>query len=137
LVYGGDEELLRRLEAAFRDPAYPLSLGREDELALVEEVTLAEAAAGEPRFRGTVLPGDIRQMPGIRPILQEGAVFEPPMVERLPIGFMLDARGIRSPLSPVILSFLPLGVELEIAEPQWKPLRWGERNFVWINGESV
>jgi hypothetical protein len=30
-----------------------------------------------------------------------------------------------------------LGVELEIAEPQWQPLRWGERNFVWINGESV
>jgi hypothetical protein len=59
------------------------------------------------------------------------------MVERLPIGFMLDARGIRSPLSPVILSFLPLGVELEIAEPQWQPLRWGERNFVWINGGSV
>jgi hypothetical protein len=56
------------------------------------------------------------------------------MVERLPVGFMLDARGIRSPLSPVILSFLPLGVELEIAEPQWQPLRWGERNFVWIIG---
>jgi len=131
LVYGGDEKLLRRLEAAFRDPAYPLSLGREDGLALVEEVTLAEAAAGEPRFRGTVLPGDIRQMPGIRPILQEGAVFEPPMVEKLPLGFTVDGKGVRHPERPVSLSFLPLGVELEV--PLEQALRFEGRSFVWLN----
>jgi CRISPR-associated protein Cas5t len=131
LVYGGDEKLLRRLEAAFRDPAYPLSLGREDELALVEEVTLAEATAGELRFRGTVLPGDIRQMPEVRPILREGAVFEPPVVEKLPLGFTVDGKGVRHPERPVSLSFLPLGVELEV--PLEQALRFEGRSFVWLN----
>ena len=96
LAYGGDEEFLHRLEVAFRDPAYPLSLGREDERAPVEEVTLDEASAGEARFRGTVLPGDIR--------LQEGAIFEPPVVERLPFGFTVDGKGIRHPERTVTLA---------------------------------
>jgi len=136
LVYGGDEGLLRELEAAFRDPAYPLSLGREDELLLIEDVIVEMALEGAPRFRGTIIPGDIRQMAGLRPVLREGAVFEPPVVERLPLGFTVDSKGIRHPERQVALSFLPLGVELEIPERQWQPLRWNERNFVWVNGEA-
>ncbi len=131
LVYGGDEEMLRRLEAAFRDPAYPLSLGREDELALVEKVTLGRASEGVPRFRGTVITGDIRQMPGVRPILREGAVFEPPMVEMLPLGFAMDGKGIRHPEHPVPLSFLPLGIDIEMSAAQ--ALQFEDRNFVWLN----
>ncbi|GBC81080.1 hypothetical protein HRbin10_00185 [bacterium HR10] len=130
LFYGGEEALLRRLAEAFRDPAYPLSLGREDELLVVEEVQLTEAQEGEPRFRGTVLPGDIRQMPGLRPILREGAVFEPPVVEMLPLGFTVDSRGVRSPLPPVPVSFLPFGVELEVPSvPAWW---WNSRSFTWL-----
>jgi len=136
LLYGGEESLLQRLEAAFRDPVYPLSLGREDELALVEEVTLGTAIESEPRFRGTILPRDIRQMPDVRPVLQEGTVFEPPVVEMLPLGFTVDSKGIRHPERQVALSFLPLGVELEIPDRQWQPLRWNEQNFVWVNGEA-
>lgn len=131
LLYSGDEALLRGLERAFRDPAYPLSLGREDELMLVEDILLAEAQPGEPRFRGTVLPGDIRQMPDLRPILHEGAVFEPPVVETLPLAFSVDTRGIRHPKRPVPISFLPLGVELEVRGII--ALRWNERNFIWLN----
>jgi len=129
LFYGGEEVLLRQLAEAFRDPAYPLSLGREDELLLVEEVKVAEAQQGEPLFRGTVVPGDIRHMSGVRPLLREGAVFEPPVVEKLPLAFTVDDRGVRSPDAPALLSFLPLGVELEVpgAQAWW----WEKRAFTW------
>lgn len=131
LLYGGERTLLKELERAFQEPVYPLSLGREDELALVDEIVLAEAKPGEPRFRGTMVPGDVRQMPGLRPILHPGAVFEPPVVEVLPMKFLVDARGIRHPERPVPVSFLPLGVELEVAGIP--ALQWQDRNFVWLN----
>lgn len=131
LVYGGDEALLQQLVEAFRDPAYPLSLGREDELTLLEEVMLAEAEPGEPQFRGTVLPGDIREMPRVRPILHPGTHFEPPVVEKLPLTFRVDARGIRHPESLVPLSFLPIGLEVEI--PGIHALHLKGRNFIWLN----
>ncbi len=130
LLYGGDEPLLQELERAFRDPAYPLSLGREDELLLVEGIALETASEGEPRFRGTVLPGDIRHMP-IRPILQPGIRFEPPLVEVLPLGFVVDGKGLRQPKHPATLSFLPL--ELEIEAPQIPALQCRGRNFAWVN----
>ncbi|MDR5696077.1 MAG: CRISPR-associated protein Cas5 [Armatimonadota bacterium] len=131
LLYGGNEGLLKLLQDAFRDPAYPLSLGREDELALVEETALEEAEPGEPRFRGTVLPVDIRQMSGIRPVLLPGAVLEPPVVENLPLRFTVDAKGVRNPKDPKPLSFLPLGTELEV--PGVPALRCRGRNFTWVN----
>jgi len=131
LLYGGDDALLRRLEAAFGDPAYPLSLGREDELLLIEDVTLGTASEGAPRFRGTIVPGDIRKMPGLRPILREGAVFEPPVVEMLPLAFTVDAKGIRHPERPMPVSFLPLGIEIEVSEAQ--ALKFGDRSFAWLS----
>jgi len=131
LVYGGDEGLLRELEAAFRDPAYPLSLGREDELLLIEDVIVETASEGAPRFRGTVIPGDIRQMAGLRPILREGAVFEPPVVEMLPLGFTVDAKGIRHPERSMTVSFLPMGIEIEV--PGARAWQVGERHFTWLN----
>lgn len=130
LLYGGDETLLQQLERAFWDPAYPLSLGREDELVLVEELALETASNGESRFRGTVLPGDIRQM-AIRPILQPGVRFEPPLVESLPLGFVVNVKGLRQPKHPTTLSFLPL--ELEIEAPQISALQCHGRNFAWMN----
>ncbi len=131
LLYGGEEALLQRLEAALQDPAYPLSLGREDELFLIEDVTLETVSEGVQRFRGTVVPGDIRQMRGLRPILREGAVFEPPVVEILPLSFTLDAKGIRHPERPEPFSFLPLGIDIEI--PVERALQFEDRNFVWLN----
>ena len=130
LIYGGSELLLRQLEQAFYDPAYPLSLGREDELALIEKVALDDAVAGEPRFRGTVLPIDIRRQPA-RPVLRPGIRFEPPVVETLPLRFSVDAKGIRHPEQPVTFSFLPLELELEV--PSLPALKCQGRNFTWMN----
>lgn len=132
LLYGGDEVFLRQMEQAFRDPVYPLSLGREDELLLVEEIGVNVATEGEPYFRGTVLPGDVRQM-RVRPLLRPGIRFEPPVVETLPLSFVVDNKRIRHPQCPATLSFLPLGVELEIEEPRVHALQCQGRNFVWMN----
>jgi CRISPR-associated Cas5-like protein len=130
LLYGGDEALLQKLAQAFYDPVYPLSLGREDELLLVEAVQRVEAQPGEPRFQGTLVPGDVRQRADLRPILQEGAVFTPPIVETLPLGFTIDAKGIRHPEAPMPVSFLPLGGELELPGlPAWM---WAGRAWVWV-----
>ncbi len=133
LLYGDEEMSLRKLEQAFRDPMYPLSLGREDELLLVEDIALEEVSEGEPRFRGTVIPGDIRQMQTRLLNLQAGIRFEPPVVETLPLGFTVDARGLRQPERPTTLSFLPLELELKVEAPQFPALRCQERNFTWMN----
>jgi len=135
LIYGGPEPLLRQLEQAFRDPAYPLSLGREDELTAIEEITPGEAEPGEPRFRGTVLPGDIQRMQGVRALLRPGMIFAPPVVERLPLAFEVDARGIRHPRDLAPFSFLPWGIELEV--PHVSAWRWKGRNFAWLNPEPA
>lgn len=132
LVYGGPEDLLQRLAASFSDPAYPLSLGREDEIALVEEVALEEATDGEPRFCGTVVPEDVRQVHP-RPVLQPGIRTEPVLVEKLPLSFQLDNRGIRNPERMRPLSFLPLQVELVVPLRGFTVLRIRERNFAWMN----
>ncbi len=131
LLYGGNEDLLCRLEKAFRDPAYPLSLGREDELMLVDDIVMAKAQDGEPRFHGTVLPGDIRQMKGGQVVLKSTAALRPILVETLPLQFRVDERGIRHPEKITPLSFLPLDTEMIV--PTEKPLRWQGRNFVWLN----
>lgn len=131
LFYGGPEKLLGQLKAAFQDPAYPLSLGREDELLLVEEIRLDMAIAGTPCFKGTTLPADIRTHSGIRPILKPGTYFEPAVVETLPLRFRVDAKGIRHPDAPVPLSFLPPGLELEV--PGMPAFQWKGRNFTWLN----
>jgi CRISPR-associated protein Cas5t len=131
LLYGGDEDLLHRLAQAFRDPAYPLSLGREDELMLVDEIAMAEAQDGDPRFEGTVLPGDIRQMKGVQFVVKPTVPFEPPLVETLPLRFRVDDRGVRHPEEIKPLSFLPLGMEMIV--PTVKALQWQGRNFAWLN----
>jgi len=131
LLYGGDEDLLCRLEKAFRDPAYPLSLGREDELMLVDDIVMAEAQDGESRFHGTVLPGDIRQMKGVQVVLKSAAALRPILVETLPLQFRVDERGIRHPERITPLSFLPLGTEMIV--PTVKALKWQGRNFAWLN----
>ncbi|MBT9252203.1 MAG: CRISPR-associated protein Cas5 [Brockia lithotrophica] len=131
LIYGGDENLLRRLEKAFTDPAYPLSLGREDELVFVEDIVWGEASEGDPRFRGTALPRDIRQIPGVKPVLKPGDNFEPPIVETLPLAFTVDSKGIRHPENFVTISFIPPGLEVEV--PGVSALQWRGRSFAWLN----
>ncbi|MBE3551079.1 MAG: CRISPR-associated protein Cas5 [Brockia lithotrophica] len=135
-VSGSEEpshsEIFRKLVKAFHDPVYPLSLGREDELAEVESITFETVEAGEPRFHGTVLPFDVRKF-RLRPLLGSGERLVPPIVERVPLRFSVDKRGVRKPDRLTVMSFLAHGVEIEI--PQASAWRCCGRNFVWMTGE--
>lgn len=132
LIYGGPEAVLERLATAFADPAYPLSLGREDEIALVDEVALEEAGGGEPRFQGTVLPGNLRVMCP-QAAVRRGTRTETVLVEILPLSFRVDAKGLRHPLHRITLSFLPMGAELEVPSPWFDVRQLRGRNFAWVN----
>jgi len=132
IVYSLPDPLLERLQAAFLDPVYPPSLGREDELALVEDVALREVTPGQPQFRGTVLPGDIRKdLP--RPVLQPGVRAEPLTVETLPLFFQVDSKGVRSPQQMMPLSFVPVQLEIELPSPSFPVFQLDGRNFTWAN----
>ena len=104
IIYSADEQLLTSLNQAFQNPAYPLSLGREDELILVEDITIDEASPGEPTFYGTVIAGDVRKM-HIHPMLEPGIQFEPPIIEELPLNFSVDNKRLRHPQNYATLSF--------------------------------
>jgi len=131
LLYGGEKRVLERLEAAFNEPAYPLSLGRDDELLVIESLGIEEVQQGPPRFLGTLLPVDVRQIEGLRPQVPPGLHFEPPLVETLPLAFSVDDNGVRSPERMTTLSFLPVGIEIEV--PGLQAFQWQGRNFVWAN----
>ncbi|MEW6771606.1 MAG: CRISPR-associated protein Cas5 [Bacillota bacterium] len=134
LLYGGPRKLLEDLRAAFADPVYPLSLGREDELITIEEIGLAEAVPGMARFRGTIIPGDFRQL-HFRLPLRPAVRFEPPVVEILPLGFTLDEKGLRQPVASVPLTFLSLDLEIELPGRElvftFEALEG--RSFTWVN----
>jgi len=137
LLYGGPSYLLQQLKDAFMDPTYPLSLGREDELIVLEDMGLEEALTGRACFSGTILPGDIRKLdfrweprPGIR--------FEIPVVEVLPLGFEVDRKGVRHPVGIRPFTFLPLDLEVEVPEQEevfTLEVLQG-RNFTWMNSLS-
>ncbi len=133
LLYGGSQELLEALSEAFCDPVYPLSLGREDELLWVEGVPeiIALAPAECHRFSGTVVPGDIRYLE-IQVALEEGIRIEPPVVETLPMGFVVNKKGVRTPVGRAPFTFLPLSLSLEIKGIQPVYVYRG-RCFTWMN----
>ena len=134
ILYGSSKNggILSELREAFEDPVYALSLGREDELIFLEEVGLFEVSSGSQCFRGTAVPGDIRNKaegilnfgPGLR--------FEPPQVETLPRSFVVNKKGIREPKKRIPLTFIPLDLELEV--PGISPVfSFRGRNFTWLN----
>jgi CRISPR-associated protein Cas5t len=138
LLYQADELLLQKLVQAFRQPAYPLSLGREDELIRVESCDIVECPPAEPPFvfYGTILPGDLRLLKA-RPLLQEGVVLEPAVVERLPTAFDIDDRTeLRHPQNPQTFTLLPSQVRIELEEMRIPVYRLDERHFVWLLGTT-
>jgi hypothetical protein len=138
LLYQADELLLQKLVQAFRQPAYPLSLGREDELIRVESCDIVECPPAKPPFvfYGTILPGDLRLLKA-RPLLQEGVVLEPAVVERLPTAFDIDDRTeLRHPQNPQTFTLLPSQVRIELEEMRIPVYRLDERHFVWLLGTT-
>lgn len=132
LLFGGEESMLRQLEGALRDPVFPLSLGREDELALVEEVSLQAVGPGAPIFRGTIVPGDVTRLPSRLNLTPGTRIGLPMVVDRLPLAFSVDKAGVRHPGAMVPLTFLPADLEIEIPGLDGAMAVEG-RSFVWMN----
>jgi hypothetical protein len=133
LLFSGPNDLLERLQEAFRRPAYPLSLGREDELIQIDACEQVECTPASPpyQFFGTVLPGDLRML-NARPVLREGAAMEAAVVERLPMRFEVEKNGVRNPADEQMLTFLPYTLQVEIESWDRPVYRWGDRQFVWL-----
>jgi len=82
------------MKAAFANPAYPLALGRSDELVVIKTcgVSDLQPASRGAWFRHTVLPFDYRKR---RCILEKigvstGGILELPQVFRLPVAYSYD-----------------------------------------------
>ncbi len=133
LLYVGSDQLLETLHAAFQRPFYPLSLGREDELVEIESCDLVECSTATPpyKFYGTILPGDLRLL-NARPVLQEGAVLEPAVVETLPTAFQVDAKGQRHPTNRRTFTFVPFSMQVELIQMSISVYQFENRQFVWL-----
>ncbi len=129
LLFAGESSLLERLAKAFADPVYPLSLGREDELARVEAIEKTAFSPGDSVLFGTMVPGTLRELEA-KVKLAPGLRVEPPSVEVLPLGFEV-IRGVRHPLRRRPFTIIPLGSRLEF--PDLETLSFCGRNFVWLN----
>jgi CRISPR-associated protein Cas5t len=133
LLYQADELLLDRLQQAFWQPVYPLSLGREDELIQVESCEIIDCLPAEPpyRFYGVILPGDLRLLHA-RPVVQPGVVLEPAVVERLPTAFAIDRNEQRNPQNLRTFTLLPFQVIVELEQMNIPVYALQDRHFVWL-----
>jgi len=97
--YAGNHPSLDTLLDAFQNPAFPCTLGRSDELVLINPLGMVELepSDGGVPFRETVLPFDFRsadcelETTELRP----GLRLLPPRVYRLPESFACTEKGRR------------------------------------------
>ncbi len=129
LLYGGEERTLQDLQRAFEQPAFPLCLGREDELVNLLQVAYSEASVGGKVLGGTVVRGALSEL-GARPLLKPGVRLSPPVAERLPLRFEVKG-GVRHPRDYEVFTFLPLSLEMEVSGVE--TLECEGRNFMWLN----
>ena len=136
LIYAGDDNLIKKLIVSFNDPVYPLSLGREDELIEIVSIEEIELIKGEPVFRGTAIPGDIREMEIELPAFKDGRSpikLEPAVVENVPLKFKVEKKGYRIPSQKATISFLPYLLEVKIKGFNMEVFNLDGRNFTWMN----
>ncbi|MEO0181729.1 MAG: CRISPR-associated protein Cas5 [candidate division WOR-3 bacterium] len=113
ILYAGAPELLEELKEAFDDPAYSLSLGREDELIAIIKNCFVEATPTPPEFSGTFIPVDIHTIPEekIKLILDQEGFFSLPQSVKLPVSFKIN-KGIREPEKELYFTFIPKGLKM-------------------------
>jgi len=131
MVFSGDEDILENVESHLKDPVYALSLGRDDELVRIAGIEWKELDAGEPVFTGTILPFDIREF-DYRPELEEGIFVEPPIIEKLPVRFTINKKGVRSPDAKKSYSFIPNSFKVRIKNSPTEIFSVDGRNFTWL-----
>lgn len=132
LLYGGTEQVLESLRSAFTDPANALSLGREDELVDVEAVEITTVVRGRPKFEGTFLPYDVRNV-GYKVVLKKESRITPLLVESFPTRWSVDRHGRRAPANVSTFTFLAVGSCVEVTNPRGDVWRFGDHNFQWTS----
>jgi len=136
IIYHGKEKFIQKLKEGFQNPQYPLSLGREDELIDILSIEEADLQPGEPAFRGTAIPGDIRKMDFQLAEFKEKKDYpikiEPPIIESVPVVFDVTGKS-RIPRKKVTLSFLPYTLEVGIKSPTFEVFSVKGKNFTWMN----
>ncbi len=135
LIYAGHDDFIEDLIVAFDNPIYPLSLGREDELIEIVSIEEIDLVKGEPIFRGTAIPGDIREMEIKLPAFRDAesrVKLEPAVVENVPLKFKVE-EGYRSPVKKAKITFLPYSLEVKIADFGQEVFKLHGRNFTWMN----
>lgn len=135
LFYAGEDEFIEELSKAFEDPAFPLSLGREDELIEIVSIEQIKLTTGKPVFYGTAIPGDIREMKISLPAFKSGKSpikLEPAIIENMPLKFKVE-KGSRLPIKKATITFLPYSLEIEIENFNREVFEFNGRNFTWMN----
>ncbi len=132
LILGGDKDILDKVEGALKDPTYALSLGREDELVRIVNLRKDVIKEGSNIFSGTILPLNIRKI-NFEPMLREGIIMEPPIVDKLPTEFTINKKGVRTPKNKKEYSFIPPTLTIKLKDTSLKAYSVEGRNFVWLN----
>ncbi|MGH9953176.1 MAG: CRISPR-associated protein Cas5 [Nitrososphaeraceae archaeon] len=98
---------------AFNDPAFPLTLGRSDEMIEILEkpkiIELISHAINEDHYyRNTILPFNYREyFDGYeRKVVKQGYTFNLPQVLNIPTGFEINQTKIRKPSSYLVVTLV-------------------------------
>jgi len=116
---------LQGVEAAFTDPAYPLTLGRSDELIIVRRhsITNLNPAEQGAYYRYTVLPFDYRKRKYDleKVAASKDETLELPQVFKLPVAYLYDKTRRRSVAEyGVFTHVFGTGVSLKEANGGWR-----------------
>lgn len=112
---------LRDMETAFANPAYPLTLGRSDELVMINSCDISDLQPANQAawFRYTVLPFDYRKQRCVLEKINESTdgILELPQVFRLPVAYSYDKdRKRRVTQYDVFTHVFGTGVSLDSKE---------------------
>jgi len=116
---------LQDMEAAFTDPAYPLTLGRSDELIMVRSHSITDLRPAEQGtyYRYTVLPFDYRKRKYDleKVAASKDEILELPQVFKLPVAYSYDKTRRRSVAEyGVFTHVFGTGVSLKEANGGWR-----------------
>jgi len=136
LYVSGKHETLEEIKNALSDPAWALSLGREDEMVLVKEIKPVRLLPSEDLvYENTILPFNVYETSFelekdfLRANLRERSRLIPPSVHKLPTTFTITKKG-REPEGYIEFSFIyNLRIRLKQLKPGYQPLTDGLHNI--------
>jgi CRISPR-associated protein Cas5t/CRISPR-associated protein Cas5h len=122
---------LDNLSESFGDPAYPLTLGRSDDMIVLKEITKVDLRMADRSvyYKNTVLPFSYREVKSeLEPrLLSEREQVQLPQVIKIPSRYKYDKDGTRQVADYLKRTIVfGLGVRVVQGEPGWSDT---DRNF--------